>query len=150
SFEELNDRNGISWAPSWLACVAYRAGDLPKAQALLGACLATDSIGGMELSFALLSRGDVARVQGDWAHAAEAYTRGLKLVLDQGGQPHLPEFLEAYAKLSVAGMQPDRAARLLGAAAALRARIGTPLPFVEQADCGRALAQARDQLGPVA
>jgi len=149
-FQELNDLNGLSWAPAWLGSVAYRAGDLQQAQALLDADLTVQYIGGSELFSALLSRGDVARAQGDLAHAAEVYARGLKLVLDQGGQPHLPEYLEAFAKLALAGERPDRAARLLGAAEALRTRIGTPIPPVERADYDQALAQARDQLGPVA
>jgi tetratricopeptide (TPR) repeat protein len=144
-FQELNDRNGIGWAPSWLGCVAYRAGELAQAQALLEA--SCDHLFGLELSFALLSRGDVARAQGDLTHAEDMYARGLNLALDQGGQANLAEFLEGFAKLALAGDRPDRAARLLSAAEALRTRIGTPVPFVEQADYDQALAQAREQLG---
>ena len=148
SFQELNDRNGLSWAPSWLGCVAYRAGDLQQAQALLEAGLAIYAGSASEIIFALLSRGDVARAQGDLAYAAEVYARGLKLAMDQGGQPNLAEYLEGFAKLALAGERPTRAARLLGAAAGLRTRIGTPVPLVEQADYDLALAQARAQLGP--
>jgi len=150
SFQELNDLNGLSWAPAWLGCVAYRAGDLQQARAILEADLTIQYLGGPELSFALLSRGDVARAQGDLAHAAEVYTRALKLVLDQGGQPNLAEYLEAFAKLALATERPDRATRLLGAADVLRTRIGIPVPPVEQPDYDRALASARDQLGPAA
>ena len=150
SFQELNDLNGISWAPAWLGCVAYRAGELQLAQALLDAELTIQDLGGSELVFALLSRGDVARAQGDLVYAAEVYARGLKLVLDQGGQPHLPEYLEGFAKLALAGERPDHAARLLGAAEVLRTRIGIPVPPVEQADYDRALAAACEQLGPAA
>jgi len=150
SFQELNDLNGLSWAPAWLGSVAYRAGDLQQAQAILEADLTMQYVDGSELFNALLSRGDVARARGDLAHAAEVYTRGLKLVLDQCGQPHLPEYLEAFAKLALAGERPTHAARLLAAADVLRTRIGTPVPPVEQADYGRALAQARAQLGPAA
>jgi predicted ATPase/DNA-binding CsgD family transcriptional regulator len=148
SFQQLNDRNGLFWAPSWLGCVAYRAGDLQQAQALLEASLA--GLAGAELFFALLSRGDVARAQGDLAYAADVYARGLKLALDQGGQPPLAEYLEGFAKLALADERPTRATRLLGAAKALRTRIGTPVPLVEQADYDLALAQARAQLGSAA
>ena len=149
-FQALSDSNGISWAPAWLGCVAYRAGDLQQAQALMEAGLANFVGAPSELIFALFSRADVARAQGDWAYAAEVYARGLKLALDQGGQPDLPPFLEALAKLALATTLPNRAARLLGAADALRRRIGMPIPPVEQADYDQALAQARDQLGPAA
>jgi tetratricopeptide (TPR) repeat protein len=150
SFQELNDRNGLSWTPSWLGTVAFRAGDLQQAQAFLDDSLAIGFLGGLELSFAQLSRGDVARAQSDLAYAADMYSRGLQLALDQGGLPNLAEFLEGFAKLALAGAQPERAARLLGAAAALREEIGTPVPAVERADYDQALAQARDQLGPAA
>jgi hypothetical protein len=46
----------------------------------------------------------------------------------------------------VAG-QGERAARLLGAAAALRETIGAPLPLPERADVEQAVAGARAALG---
>jgi tetratricopeptide (TPR) repeat protein len=150
SFQALNDRNGLSWAPSWLGAVAYRAGDLQQAQALIEASLATQGLAGPEVGFALLSRADVAQAQGDVAQAAEVYARGLRLVVDEGGGPQLADFLEGFARLALAGEQPARAARLLGAAAALRIKFGTPVPFVERANFDRTLAQAQAQLGPAA
>ena len=62
----------------------------------------------------------------------------------------MAERLEGFAKLAGAAGQPQRAARLFGAAQALRDRIGTPIPPVERADYDAALAQARAQLDEVA
>jgi tetratricopeptide (TPR) repeat protein len=151
-FRELNDRNGLGWTPPWLGCVAYREGNLEQAREYIDAGLAIHDPDEywVELAFALLARGDVARAQGELANAARLYGRSLKMIVDHGMRPSVAEYLEAFAKLALAGEVPRRAARLLGAAAKLRDEIGTPVPAVEQADYDQALASARDQLGPAA
>ena len=54
--------------------------------------------------------------------------------------------LEGFAKLAGTAHRPQRAARLFGAAEALRDRIGTPIPSVEHADYDGAVTLARAQL----
>ncbi len=151
-FRELNDENGMGWVPPWLGCVAYRAGDLDGAQALIEEGLAIDEPDGYwpELAFALLARGDVARKQNDLTAAARYYTRSLTIVRDHRCQPEVAERLEGFAKLAGAAQQPRRAARLFGAAEALRKRIGTPIPPVERADYDGAVALVQAQLDPAA
>ena len=149
-FRELNDQNGMGWVPPWLGCLAYRAGELDKARALIEEGLAIDDPNGHwpELAFALLSLGDVTRAQGEFEFAAEQYARSLRMVIAHGVRPDVAQYLEGFAKLAIAAGQPDRAARLLGAAAALRDQIGTPVPPVERAEYDRAVALARVQLDP--
>jgi tetratricopeptide (TPR) repeat protein len=149
-FRELKDPGGgMGWVPPWLGCVAYREGNLEQARAYIDAGLAIHDPDEywVELAFALLARGDVARAQGELATAARLYVRSFKMIIDHGMRPSVAEYLEAFAKLALAGEAPGRAARLLGAAAALRDEIGTPVPPVEQADYDQALARAREQLG---
>ena len=64
------------------------------------------------------------------------------------GDAHVRLF--GHIKLAGEAAQPQRAARLFGAAAALRERIGIPIPAVERADYDAAVAQARAQLDPAA
>jgi tetratricopeptide (TPR) repeat protein len=151
-FNEIDDLNGKCWASPWLGCVAYRAGNLDQAKTLIEAALPIHDPDGhwADLAFALLSLGDVMQAQGDPTAAAKLYARSLTLVVEHRARSAVAPYLEAYARLALAGAQPDRAARLLGAAAALRDQIGTPVPPVERSDYGRTLAQARDQLGPAA
>ncbi len=142
----------MGWVPAWLGCVAYRQNNLDMAQAYIEEGLAIQDPNGWwpELAFSLLSRGDVARAQGELAEAARLYARPLRMVIEHSVRPDVAQYLEAFAKVAVATAQPSRAARLLGAAQALRDEIGTPVLPVERADYDRAVAQARDQLGPAA
>jgi hypothetical protein len=134
-----------------LGCVAYSAGDLDQAQALMEQGRALLERGqSWERAVALLSLGDVARAQSKPAAAAEQYTLSLEIAVKYSNQPLVAQLLEGFAKLAGAVAQPERAARMLGAAAALRLRLGTPIPLVEQADYDAAVALARAQLDPAA
>jgi len=55
--------------------------------------------------------------------------------------------LERCAELAIPKRAPKRAATIWGAAARLRARIGIPIPFNEEADYKRAVATTRAALG---
>jgi hypothetical protein len=55
--------------------------------------------------------------------------------------------LEGIAGVAVEGGRMDRAARLFGAADAVRSKIGTPLPPLHRAACERHGAAARAALG---
>ncbi len=151
-YGELGDQIGIGWVLPWLACVAYRLGDLDRAEALLTENEAIEDLDRdwAEISSALLSRGDVARAQGEPARAAQFYARSLQILVKLRNQPEVAERLEGFAKLAGAAHLSGRAARLLGAAAALRERIGIPIPAVERSDFVGAVALARTQLDETA
>jgi tetratricopeptide (TPR) repeat protein len=163
TFQELNDQNGMGWVPAWLGCVAYRAGALDQARALIESSLAIHDPDGywLELAFSLLSLGHVTRAQGDPGRAVQLYTRSLTMVVTNGMRPDkfqavyglrpdFAEYLEGFAKAAMLVGQPLRAARLFGAAQSLRSQFGPALPPVEQSEYGQSLAQLREQLNPPA
>jgi tetratricopeptide (TPR) repeat protein len=140
---------GQAWPLARLGCVAYRRGDLDRSARLLEQSLDYLGPGGWwnwNHAIVLLVQGDIARVSGQYAAAGEHYTRSLKLIAVEPN--NVPDRLEAFAKLAGAAQQPQRAARLFGAASAMRQRLIVPIPPVEQADYGAALAQVRAQLDP--
>jgi hypothetical protein len=94
----------------------------------------------------LLALADVARVRGEREKAAELYARSLRIIIEENSPPEMSERFEGFAKLAALAGQPQRAARLFGAAAVLRERIGTPIPAVERADYDGAVALACAQL----
>jgi predicted ATPase len=160
-FRELNHIDGMGWVLSWLGNVAYRAGELDQARARIESGLASHDPDGYwpELAFMLLSLGDVCRVEGDPTCATELYERSLKILTAHGVrpdngqgrsgiQPDLTQYLEAFAKLASLKAQPVRAARLFGAAQALREKFGPAIPPVEQADYDQSVSQLGDQLDP--
>jgi len=65
--------------------------------------------------------------QGDLRSAAKALRECLRLASEVGENYWLAESLEGLAVVAEGSRQPDRAARLLGAADTLRRRIGAPL-----------------------
>lgn len=95
-------------------------------------------------SLAYLTRGDLARQDRDLDSARGFYLQSLTLteVL-----PLLPYPLEGLAKLNILYTQADRAARLFGAAHALRQRMEVPLPPVECSDYEKHLNMTKKALG---
>jgi predicted ATPase/class 3 adenylate cyclase len=130
--------------------LARRGGDYPLARRLCEEALALRrahrdprEIGG---TLALL--GQVALAAGDAATARARLTEALTVLRDAGYVWDIPQRLQELARVAAAQGQPERAARLWGAAAAQhQALFGRPL----SADWGQALAQAtaalRAQLG---
>src|SRR5262249_18105533 len=85
--------------------------------------------------------------------AAAIYAEDVAVVGAVGPIALLPDLLEGLAEVAaLAGTAPgpERAARLLGAAEALRATGGSPSPAGAEAERERALAALRAQLGEAA
>lgn len=95
-------------------------------------------------SLAHLTRGDLARQDGDLDSARGFYLKSLALT---EALPLLPYPLEGLAKLNILHAQADRAARLFGAAHALRQRMEIPVPPVECADYEKHLNMTKKALG---
>src|SRR6266699_3296558 len=91
--------------------------------------------------------GQVAAAQGDYAAAQSHYEESLALGREFGFKRIIPASLEGLAALVIRQGEPTWAARLWGAAEALRKALGTPLPPVYRADYERAVASARSHLG---
>src|SRR5581483_10291255 len=96
---------------------------------------------GMALSLAEL--GLVARDQHDYERAAARAVESLRLLREQGSTYYVPDCLELLAAVASAQGQPERAARLFGAAEALRQEIGAPVPPPERAAHASRVSAAR-------
>jgi hypothetical protein len=82
--------------------------------------------------------------------AATHFIEALTALRDLGDRIGVAACLEGLAAVAVAGAQPERAARLLGAAAAVGASIGATVPQADPAAYARMVAAARAALTPAA
>ncbi len=129
-----------------LAEICLMQGKQTRARELAEESVANSKEVGDELSIARASIG-LARIlasQGDRAAARALYQEGLALLHRIGNKVSIAACLEG---LGAVQGQPVWAARLWGAAEALRQHIGAPLPPVYRADYERSVAAARALLG---
>jgi predicted ATPase/transcriptional regulator with XRE-family HTH domain len=99
------------------------------------------------VGFALRALGDLARTRGDHAEAI-AHFRGCLVAWNERGYPRgIAYGLIGLAAVAADGGQPERAARLLGAADILRERFGCALWATERAAHEAAVGAARAALG---
>jgi len=98
-------------------------------------------------ALALRALADARRRAGDAAAARPLCRESLEIARRLGDRPGLLSGLGSLAAIERAEGRPRRAAHLLGAAAALRDRIGAPLPPVERADHAAEMARLREALG---
>jgi len=146
----IGDRRTIAYALHNLAEVARHRGDYEQAKIL-----------GLE-SLALLremaDKWQLARITGwlgmvtvynsdDHDAAAGFLKESLALNREIGSWEYVAYCLEGFAGLAGARTQGARAARLWGAAEALRRTISAPLPPADQPDYDRSMAAARAGLG---
>jgi tetratricopeptide (TPR) repeat protein len=99
------------------------------------------------IALSLNNLGDVARDRGDYAAARALHEESLAIGRELGDRA-IAWILESFAMLALReGATRNRAARLLGAAEALREAIGAPLSPGERPDHDRAVAAVRGELG---
>ena len=136
-------------ALSFLGALAYAQDALPLATSRFEAALleqrAIDDRWGM--GFSLVGLGYAARDRGDDARAVALFAEGLALFTELGDRRIIALALDGVAGLAIAWGQPERAARLFGAAAALREASGLPVEPAFRAAHGRDVAAARAALG---
>jgi predicted ATPase/DNA-binding CsgD family transcriptional regulator len=149
AFQELEDVEGIGLCHLHLGMVALSQGDPAGARPLLEESLATcRELGDRRtIAKAVYFLGDVASGQGDHAAARTLYEEGLSLSLELGDRWISAISLEGLATMAVGAGQPDAAARLLGAADALRDAIGATRPAYWQALYETNLTETRAALG---
>jgi len=105
-------------------------------------------IGNQEnLSVNLFNLGAVAYHEGDYAAARSFYTEALTIMRELGNQSLVSVSLDGFAALAMHSGELERAARLAGAAEALRASIGYEIETAERAFRERYLAELRTSLG---
>ena len=149
SARELGDRKLTGWALTNLGLAATEAGDLTAGRARQdeALCLAQE-IGDRRLeTYALTNRAAVSQADGDYLAARTFHQRGLQLA-QALGEPHITAAnLGELAHVEAADASPALAARLLGAAHALRERLGEPVPGPDQARHDLLTASLRQVLG---
>src|SRR5262249_24552660 len=91
--------------------------------------------------------GRVTYVQGQYGAARALFQESLAIFRELGNKHGIAASLEGLAEVVVAGGQPERAARLFGAAEGLREAIGAPLLPAERAEHDRSIAAACTALG---
>ncbi len=88
------------------------------------------------------------RAQGKWEQALPLYRETILYFRDMGHESGVAHQLECFAYIAVAQNEPEKAARLLGAAQSIRRRTNNPIhqPW-EQADLDQAMGQLDELLG---
>ena len=148
-FRTMDDRTYIAYMLHNLGLIAYFQGEYERATALYEESLALVRALGDQNSIAMTlgNLGLVAFVQGDYERALaiqhEALTLGRRLT----NKPWLARAIEHFALIAAATNEPNRAARLFGAAASLRAEFGAALPPNDREFNARYIAEATAQLG---
>jgi tetratricopeptide (TPR) repeat protein len=155
----VGDRPGMPASLSALAELARLDGDAAAAGELLEEALAvaTELDDRHCVTLALLHLAHLARDQDDPARADALYRQAMPIAgttagtdTEGGAVPPTDStatWLEGLGAIAVADGRPERAARLLGAADALRQDIGTPLPAHEAADRNDTIAGCSAVLG---
>ena len=148
-FREMGDTQYIACLLSLLGEMHLRQGEQAYARVLLEESVATLKELGDRWSTAeaLLAFARVASSQGELAAARARYQESLAIARDIGASNLIASVLEGGGTVAAAQGEPRWAARLWGAAQALRAAIGAPLPLVYRTDYERALAATRAHLG---
>ncbi len=148
AFRELADVEGVGLSLLDLGLVALSQSDLGRAQPLLEESLAICRELGdrRNIAKATYALGDVASGRHDRA-ARTLYEESLSLSVEIGDRWISAISLEGLARIAVATGEPEAAARLLGAADALREATGAARSSYFRALYERVLAQTRAQLG---
>jgi non-specific serine/threonine protein kinase len=148
-FREVGEQEGIAESTGVMGMVALGRGDystaslrLEEARQILSSLGDRRGVGKMNTAL-----GDAALNQGDRDAAYSLYEEALKDLKDLEDKWWIAWCLEGMAGVAAAQKQPERAARLFGAAAALREAIGAPRPpaFRSYHECD--LAAVRERLG---
>ena len=148
-FRQLGDQRGIASSLTNLGGVARYQGDYAAARALLEESLTIfrqlgDQIG---IAAGLYGLAGVAQGQGNYAGAWALYEECLTIQRQLRDQSGIAVNLDGMACLAHGQSQPSRAARLGGAASALRESIGSPRSLADQADMVKTMAAVREALG---
>jgi predicted ATPase/DNA-binding SARP family transcriptional activator len=146
---KLGDRKLIGGALTNLGMIALNAGDSDHAAALHADALGlAEQIGDRRLSaVALTNLGLTALARKDFAAARAFHRRSLELADAVGERRCVAESLEGIAEADAAEGNAARAAVLFGAASALRAAIGSPVPGQDLPRLTKAVAATELALG---
>ena len=146
---EVGHKLGIAWALGHLGEVFHQQGDAVKARLLVeeSVTLSREIGHGRSTAESLVVLGRMEALAGDYAAARACYEESLAIGREVGDNLSIGFSLEELAAVVAVQEDPAWAARLWGAAEALREAMGTPIPPVYRTDHDRSVAAARAQLG---
>ena len=138
----------IATATLNLGMVARNVGDLPQAQSFLEKALAMHQASGSALGIAIAESclGSLVLSRGDNAAAEALLLNAFRYFAGLSDWANVARILEGLAEVTVNGAA-DRSTRLLGAAAAMRERVGRPRNRAEQPRYEQVVKTARTALG---
>jgi non-specific serine/threonine protein kinase len=147
----LGDRLYQGFALNGLGLTAYEQGDVDRAAAFFEEALvefdAAESWFGKGIALAQLAK--VARTRGEFGRAQVLFAESLALRWQNGDKVGIADCLQGLGRVAALTDQLEQAARLFGAAEALREAIGAPTPrFHTRYD--QAVAKIRAGLGEAA
>jgi predicted ATPase/class 3 adenylate cyclase len=151
SCRAAGNRAGIVRALNRLGYMAFVQGDNDTARALLDENIAMQRAmksHNRMMTDSLSIRGQVAHDDGDYATARTNYREALSIRRDLRDIFGVTYSLERIAALAASTGRIDRAARLWGAAEALRERVGSPLLPAEIGTYQAEVEDAREQYDP--
>ena len=146
---ELGSKYGIAASLDVLGMAASAEGDYSAARALHEESLAIRRESGEKSGVAhcLAHLGRLASNEGDHSAARALHEEALAIWRELGERRSIAESLEAFAPVFMAEGQSELAARLLGAADALREATRAPLPPFQRDQYDREVAAVRAALG---
>ncbi len=147
-FRDLGDIEGAAWSLISLGTVARYQGDVERASVLLTESLAlSEGIGFREgIAWSVEQLGLLAAVDGDPA-AISLLRRSLELHSELRDRWRMSSVLEDLAAIALAQDNVPQAARLLGAAEAMREAIGTVIAPCERLQHNQTTKMVRTSLG---
>jgi predicted ATPase/DNA-binding SARP family transcriptional activator len=142
-YQELGDKVGIAYSLENLGTVLFEQGDYTSARELVEESLTLRRELGDKRGIAasLNVLGLVAYEIGSYALARTLFQESLRLYWELGNKQGIAFSLEAFAVLALVQEQTRRAARLWGAAEALREMLQVPLPASERSQYDRLVYQ---------
>jgi non-specific serine/threonine protein kinase len=149
--QEQENKSGMASALSGLGRAALYQGEYQQAAELLQQSLVLYREMGEKHNVAdtLYHLGKVRRAQGDQDQTATLIKESLIVRRELGAKRGIAETLEEVSMM-IGARQPERAARLLGAAEVIREAIGVPLPPIEHAAYEQNMAALQAKLGEAA
>jgi DNA-binding CsgD family transcriptional regulator len=129
----------------WRAEIELAVGDLMAARSWADQAVSLNA--GFHRMWALTTRARVALAEGDTEAAERDAHEALACAADIQVQLNLPDILDLLARLAAQAESYPEAARLYGAAEAIRQRTGEVRYLIYQADHEASVAELRDAMG---
>jgi predicted ATPase/DNA-binding SARP family transcriptional activator len=151
-FRALGDKRGVAMGLHQLGLIAGDSGDRPRAAALLEESLALyRELGDTRLIAVVVAGvGITACWQSDYVRARACFEESLRLFRELGMETGFVRSLAGLGRIAHALGQPERAATLFAAAAALRESVGSWTPLLDPTTHEDIVSATRARLGVAA